>query len=81
MMSSLVWLFQDYRDAVDEIHRLHGENAALRFQLENQGTGEHMRLLREFQEQALSDQPFPDGKIPDNYWLSPIDESMRGERG
>ena len=32
-----------------------------------------MSLVSQFNEQILVDQPYPDGKIPDNVWLTPGD--------
>jgi Mg2+ and Co2+ transporter CorA len=35
--------------------------------------------LRQFQDEILAEVPFPDGKIPDNVWLTP-GEPDRAER-
>ena len=77
-MSKLVWLFADYRNAVLHIQELEREILKQRLVIEQY---EKMptqalptsvdSLLKEFQDMILSEQPYPEGKIPESAYLTP----------
>lgn len=73
MLSDLVWLFPAHR-------QLHAEVVALRqvvADLERQiavSPANPTDLIRRYTDEVLSEQPFTDGKIPDELWLTPVDD-------
>ena len=83
VMSKLVWLFSDYRDAVQRIYQLEQEILKQRMTIEQLEKLEKYEkldrtvptsvdsLLKEFQDMILAEQPYPDGKIPESAYLTP----------
>jgi len=76
-MGSLVWLFADYRNAVLKIQDLEREVLKQRVLIEMYERAPTTpptsvdSLLKEFQDMILSEQPYPDGKIPEHAYLTP----------
>lgn len=75
-MSKLVWLFSDYRDAVQRIYTLEQEILKQRVIIEQyERTPAHIpavdSLLKEFQDMILAEQPYPDNKVPESAYLTP----------
>ena len=77
VMSKLVWLFSDYRDAVQRIYQLEQEILKQRMVIERLEKTTQVTptsvdsLLKEFQDMILAEQPYPDGKIPESAYLTP----------
>lgn len=74
MLSNLLWLFKDYREAKDQIAYLQKYAESLEAALK-----QSPNLVDTYTKQVLVDEPFPDGRIPDDVWLSP-GENDRGPR-
>ena len=70
MITNLLWLFKPYRDLVFENAALRQTIADLDAQLSNRPDSGLQEMIKRHQEEVLSEQPFPDGKIPDNLWLT-----------
>ena len=84
ILRNLVWLFQAHRDLyhenvelkallVSKDHTIETLEIALRTQ------PDMTSVLKDFQDRVLTDQPYPDGKVPDDAWLTPGDND-RGVR-
>ncbi len=73
-LTNLLWLFADYRDLVTAVAERDRIIQDLETQLRSRPAGSMEDLIRTFQNETLSEQPFPDGKIPDNMWLTPVDD-------
>lgn len=71
MITSLLWLFKAYRDLVFENQLLKRTIEDLHVQLTRNPSQSTMDMIRHYQEDVLTEQPFPDGKIPENLWLTP----------
>lgn len=74
MIENILWLFPAYRRAQARIAVLEQALAAL----ERQPASAVSEMLKDFQDNVLSDRPF-DGRIPDSVWLTPGDDD-RSER-
>jgi hypothetical protein len=70
MITNFLWLFKAYRDLVFENARLHQIIIDLERQLIARPDTAVADMLRKHQEDTLKEQPFPDGVIPDNLWLT-----------
>ena len=73
MFSSLVWLFPEYRRVVLENQNLIALNQALSHQIAN-GPVDMSRLMDDYSNKVLQEDPFIDGKVPDELWLTPGDD-------
>lgn len=77
-MSNLVWLFSGYREAIQKIQDQELEILKLKLVIDQlsktmptTSPASVESLLKEFQDMILSEQPYPDGKIPENAYLTP----------
>ena len=75
---NLVWLFDEHRIAIARIAALEftlSEKdrviADLEAQLRNRGPITFADEFHRFKDEVLSEQPFPDGKIPEHFFLTP----------
>ena len=68
---NLVWLFAEHRELYQETLRLRQVIADLEKQLLFKPSETIVDTMRRYSEEVLAEQPFPDGKIPDNLWLTP----------
>jgi len=76
---ALIWLFSEYRDAVQKIHMLEQEILKQRLiidQLEKPQVSPFSvdSLLKDFQDVILSERPYPDNKVPESAYLTPSGE-------
>ena len=85
VFENLVWLFPAHR-------RLNEENTELRLAIVDKDrvirdleaqlgaiaskSANPLDILDDYQRRVLSEEPFPNGQVPDNYWLTP---ETRGE--
>lgn len=79
-MGSLVWLFAEHRELFAENQRLIRIVEDLERQLlaAQAGDARATSLIKQYQEEVLTEVPFDGGKIPSNVWLSPgEDERIR----
>ena len=80
ILNHVVWLFPQYRTAMAVIDSEQRRIETLERVIEDLSRqARHIplapeTLLDDFKAAVLADQPFPDGKIPDHYWLSPGDD-------
>lgn len=68
----LVWLFPQYRQLVLEREYLLRTIADLEQQLQQrpQPDAVMVDMIKKYQDEVLVEQPFPDGIVPDNMWLT-----------
>lgn len=79
-MRRLVWLFAEHREAVETLTTLRAELVArdrviqdLAEQLARAQAriGSPTELLENYRKDILQEEPFPNGQIPDHFWLTP----------
>ena len=77
---ALIWLFSEYRDAVQKIHMLEQEILKQRLIIDQlsapsqSSTVSVDSLLKDFQDVILSERPYPDNKVPESAYLTPSGE-------
>lgn len=73
MFRGLVWLFPEYREALQRIVVLEHIISNLEKQLRLPPANiENMELaLQDFNDTVLAEQPFPDNKVPEKFYLTP----------
>lgn len=85
-LGNLVWLFREHRDlhaaytaTRTQMLLLEQTIADLEAQLRRQAPPSVDNLLENHRQNVLREEPFPDGKVPDGFWLTPGDND-RSER-
>lgn len=79
MLDSLVWLFPAHREAQARIAFLEQQlEIAHRALVEGQSAQNVAQWMTEYAEKVLTEQPFPDGKVPENAWLTPASDPRDG---
>lgn len=73
-LTNLLWLFADYRELVSVLQEKDRIIRDLETQLANRGPRTIEDLITSYQNDTLQERPFPDGKIPDEMWLTPVDD-------
>lgn len=96
MLDNIVWLFPAYRRQEQRAReleeraksmevlaeRLQLRVAELEHQLLQTGGSTFENFFKGFRDNILSEEPYPDNKIPDNAWLTPEPfEKVNGPRG
>lgn len=73
-LTNLLWLFADYRALVLAVAEKDRIIQDLEAQLLRRPASSIQDLITSYQNETLAEQPFPDGKIPDEMWLTPVDD-------
>ena len=78
-MGQIVWLFSDYRAAVQKIYDLEQEILKQRLVIEQYEKLPPQiptvdSLLKDFQDVILAERPYPDNKVPESAYLTPSGE-------